>query len=89
MKKATMTDETKNKIMDTILQFDVESLCYKIKHNKKIAEFSDAVVDLLDELTEMKVNMDDKDLVKETYDVIQQSFIILYDEVEAPCSKQI
>ena len=54
-------------------------------------EVCDAVVDLVilvDELTEMKVNMDDEDLVKEMYDLIAESFIIPPDEGEVACNRR-
>eukprot|EP01084_Bolivina_argentea_P013006 24366_1 len=43
-----------NAIKDVTLKFDIEEIHYKIKNGENIDEFSDAIVNLVDELTQIK-----------------------------------
>ena len=86
MKRSMLSEEMINKIKVAILTFDVEHLHNKIKHNKNINVFGDAVGALVNELREMKMNVDDYS-IKQIYDSIAECFVapksqdnLLYDK---------
>ena len=83
-KKKTIPDVIKEKIKFKILESNVESLAFKIKNGKEIDEFSESMINLVDELIEQneeyKTNHDEKaylndDFVPKLYSIIGNIFI--------------
>eukprot|EP01084_Bolivina_argentea_P070876 128877_1 len=71
-------DETTSNILKkTILEFDVEQLHYKIKNNKNIHDFTDAVMNTVHLLSNDATNKD-KDLVQIIYKAIAECFSFCY-----------
>eukprot|EP01084_Bolivina_argentea_P051345 94452_1 len=52
----SLTSDVINRITDFILQFDVETIHFKIKNGKNIDEFSDKIINFVDELIENNTN---------------------------------
>eukprot|EP01084_Bolivina_argentea_P246635 412723_1 len=80
-----LPDSVKNKIKNTILSFDVETLHFQIKHGMEIHDFSDSVINMIDKLIESNeeyktTNIDNAyvgdDFVKRVYEVIAGCFIV-------------
>ena len=80
MAKSKLPDQVKYKIKDEILEFDVEKCHYLIKNNHNIEEFSDSIITLVEDITEMKLDQEEEDLVKQVYDVIARCFIFPQQE---------
>eukprot|EP01084_Bolivina_argentea_P112047 199855_1 len=63
-----------DRISDVILKFDVKELYYKIKNDKNIDEFSDEIVNLVDELVDNNNKQYDS-LIQKVYAKIAECFI--------------
>eukprot|EP01084_Bolivina_argentea_P267618 454334_1 len=61
-----------DKIKETIQEFDVEELHYKIKNNKNIDDFSEKIINIVDNVTQNN----DSDVVYLIYTKIAQCFIV-------------
>eukprot|EP01084_Bolivina_argentea_P020913 38846_1 len=71
----SLTTDVINRITEVILQFDVEEIHYKIKNGKNIDEFSDKIINLVDELIEKNTNEYDNNFVTNIYEFISECFI--------------
>eukprot|EP01084_Bolivina_argentea_P233214 392850_1 len=69
-----------NKIKEIILKFDVDTLHYKIKNAENIDEFSDAIINMVGELIENKIQNNSGDvIIKTIYEAIAECFIFNED----------
>eukprot|EP01084_Bolivina_argentea_P107565 192329_1 len=77
-----LSKTVRNRIKETILEFDVEKIHYKIKNGQNIEEFSAAIMNMVDELLqnneEKKIEYDDK-LVTIIYEAVSECFIDGYE----------
>eukprot|EP01083_Nonionella_stella_P093357 261610_1 len=70
------------KIKDTLLGHKVEEIHYKIKHAQPIDEFSDCIINMVDEMNQMiddtkneDISYDESDSIKYIYEGIAECFI--------------
>eukprot|EP01084_Bolivina_argentea_P046826 86244_1 len=68
---ASITD----KIRKVILRFNVEQLHYKIKNNKDISNFSDRIIDLVDDILENNQANENNGLLTRAYSAIARCFV--------------
>eukprot|EP01083_Nonionella_stella_P057196 150248_1 len=80
-------------IKDVILQFDVELLHFKIKNNKNIQEFSESIMQMVDEIIDEEnkhSDDDDADMINTIYETVAQCFIHKHNEsIPAACNDWI
>eukprot|EP01083_Nonionella_stella_P159398 519923_1 len=63
-----------NKIKDTILEHDVEEIHYKIKNAQPIDEFSDCIINMVDDIIN-ETETEDQSFIKSIYEGIADCFI--------------
>eukprot|EP01084_Bolivina_argentea_P091310 164389_1 len=76
----TLTNEIRNTIEQTILQFDVENIHYNIKNAESIEEFSDCLINIVDDIVQ-KNNEQEDDMIHTIYEAIAECFIYTEDDM--------
>ena len=76
----SLSKEVINKVKETISEFNVEEIHFKIKNGKNIDEFSDRIINLIDELLQNKQEKkNNDDFVRRIYMAIAECFIYKQD----------
>eukprot|EP01084_Bolivina_argentea_P134999 237961_1 len=70
-----LSEEVCDKIKQIVLGFDVESLHFRIKNDKNIDQFSDKIINMVDELLDNNIKEHNDEFVKQIYDLIAHCFI--------------
>eukprot|EP01084_Bolivina_argentea_P072933 132375_1 len=65
-----------NSITSTTQKFDVEKLHFQIKHGKDSKEFSDAIVNMVNDLVQNNEEKCEDDFVKQIYEMVADCFIL-------------
>eukprot|EP01084_Bolivina_argentea_P044187 81348_1 len=70
-------------------QFNVEELHFRVKNAKKLQDFSDKIVNMVDKFVQDKENKkymadDDYDLINKLYTTIARCFICVHDDINKP-----
>eukprot|EP01084_Bolivina_argentea_P192092 329843_1 len=88
---ALLPEQIKCQIRNVIIQNDIQQLHYKIKNGLPIQEFSDTVINMVDELLQTneqnKIYNNDRaylqdDLIKQIYDIIARCFVFRHNELD-------
>eukprot|EP01084_Bolivina_argentea_P265252 449530_1 len=77
----TLPNQVIMQIKNTILKFDVLQLHFAIKNNHQIIDFSDCIINMVDELSMQhnEENNFETDFVKRVYEAIAECFVLKYD----------
>eukprot|EP01084_Bolivina_argentea_P218987 371504_1 len=73
MNKTLLPDTVKQQLQNAISNFDVEKLHYKMRYGKDIQEFSDMIINKVDDL-QYEVQNNENDFIKEIYEIIGSCF---------------
>eukprot|EP01084_Bolivina_argentea_P263006 445002_1 len=69
----TLTEDIRNKVEEVVLDFDVEDLHYRIKNAENVQDFSDRLINMVDELVQK--NPENIDVIKIIYEAVAECFI--------------